>query len=61
MRSALLSIVVPLVLACASLPDRPPHETGRFRAADLVELIHVEPSVRWRFPLVVSKAEQEAR
>lgn len=35
-----------LALACASLPDRPPHEAGRFRAADLVELVRIEPSIR---------------
>ena len=35
-----------LALACASLPDRPPHETGRFHAADLIELVRIEPSVR---------------
>lgn len=35
-----------LALACASLPDHPPHEAGRFRAADLVELTRIEPSVR---------------
>ena len=34
-----------LALACASLPDRPPHETGRFRAADLIELVRIEPSI----------------
>ena len=33
-------------MGCASLPDRPPHEAGRFRAADLVELVRIEPSVR---------------
>jgi D-alanyl-D-alanine dipeptidase len=42
----LLSVVVAAGLACASLPDRPPQEAGRFRAADLVELVRVEPSIR---------------
>jgi len=31
---------------CAALPDRPPREAGAFRAADLVELVRVEPSIR---------------
>ena len=38
---ALLAIAV----GCASLPDRPPHEAGRFRAADLVELTRLEPGI----------------
>jgi D-alanyl-D-alanine dipeptidase len=42
----MLSIVVPLALACASALDRPPREVGRFRAVDLVELVRIEPSVR---------------
>ena len=33
-------------MGCASLPDRPPREAGRFRAPDLVELVRIEPSVR---------------
>ena len=33
-------------LAFASVHDRPPHEAGRFRAADLVELVRIEPSIR---------------
>jgi zinc D-Ala-D-Ala dipeptidase len=35
-----------LAVGCASLPDRPPHEPGRLRDADLVELVRIEPSVR---------------
>jgi len=46
MRRGMLSVVVAAGLACASVPDRPPHEAGRFRAADLVELVRIEPSVR---------------
>lgn len=40
------SALLALAVGCASLPDRPPHESGRFRAADLVELVTVEPSIR---------------
>jgi D-alanyl-D-alanine dipeptidase len=40
------SALLALAVGCASLPDRPPHEAGRFRAADLVELKHLEPSVK---------------
>ena len=34
------------LLGCASVAHRPPRETGRFRAPDLVELVRVEPGIR---------------
>src|SRR5687768_5112783 len=43
---AALGVFVAVHLACASVPDRPPQEAGTFRAADLVELVRVEPSIR---------------
>ena len=46
MRRGMLSVVVAATVACASVPARPPREVGRFRAADLVELVGIEPSVR---------------
>jgi zinc D-Ala-D-Ala dipeptidase len=39
--AALLAVA----LGCATLPDHPPAERGRFRAADLVELVRVEPGI----------------
>jgi D-alanyl-D-alanine dipeptidase len=43
---AVLSVVLAASLACASVPDGPPREAGRFRAPDLVELVAIEPTIR---------------
>ena len=33
------------LVACASSPARPPHEAGRFRTSDLVELTALDPTI----------------
>jgi D-alanyl-D-alanine dipeptidase len=45
LRSPAAGAVLAVALACASLPDRPPQEHGKYRAADLVELVRVEPGI----------------
>ncbi len=40
------ALALALAVSCASLPDRPPGEAGRFRAADLAELTGIEPGIR---------------
>jgi D-alanyl-D-alanine dipeptidase len=44
-RAALAVAASALLLACASSPARPPHEAGRFRAPDLVELTALDPTL----------------
>jgi D-alanyl-D-alanine dipeptidase len=43
--AAITVAVVTLAVACASSPARPPHESGRFRASDLVELTALDPTI----------------
>ena len=35
-----------LLAACSTVPQTPPREPGPFRAADLVELVKIDPSIR---------------
>ena len=37
--------VATAMVACASAPARPPHEAGRFRTPDLVELTTLDPTI----------------